>query len=93
MKQTFWNRENTHYVLFKGSDTTVRLGILCSNNMVQSKAKFEVLEGLNVFDVISINKEKYWLREYLLGLKVDNVKLFVAVEQGRGVSIVRILLL
>ena len=80
MKQTFWDRENTYYVSFKGLDITVRLGMLHSNNMVQSEAKFEVLEGLNVFDVISINEEKYWLREYLLGLKVDNVKLFITVE-------------
>ena len=73
-------RENTYYISFKGLDTIIRLRMLHSNNMVQSKAKFEVLEGLNVFDVISINEEKYWLREYLLGLKVDNVKLFIAVE-------------
>jgi len=41
-----------------------------------------VFEGLNVFDVITIKEEKYWVREYLLGLKVDNTKVFLAIEYG-----------
>lgn len=80
MKQIFWDGENTYYVSFKGSDIIIRLGILHSNNLVQSEAKFEVFEGLNVFNMIIIKEEKYWVREYLLGLKVDNTKVFLVIE-------------
>ena len=70
---------------FKGTNPKIRLGILYTNNLFNSDAKFEVLEGVNMIDIIKKKNDKdYWLRDYLLEVKVDNVHLFIAVEQGGG---------
>ena len=34
--------------------------------------------------MINHEKTKYWLRNFLLQVKVENIKLFVVVEQGGG---------
>ena len=40
------------YVSFKGMDPKIRLGILHTSNLFNSDAKFEVLEGVNMIDII-----------------------------------------
>jgi len=84
MKEVMWDGKYTYYMLIKRSNTILRLGMLHVNNLFQNEAKFEVLEGLSVFDIVLIKIEKHWVCKYLLGLKIDNVRLFIAMEQGGG---------
>ena len=84
MDEVLWEGDYSRYVSFKGTDSKLRLGMLHSNNMVNVEGKFKVLKKVNKNDVISIGKQKFWLRVFLLDVKVKGTRLFAAVEQGGG---------
>ena len=48
--------------------------MLHSNNLTNVDAKFEILEEVNIIDMIDNKKTKYWLRDFLLQIKVENTK-------------------
>ena len=75
-----WDRDYTKYVSFKVTDPNVRLGMIHSNNLIDINAKYEVLEGVSVIDIAIYNTQRYWLRDFLLKVKVNIIKLFAAVE-------------
>ena len=61
----------TKYVLFKEIEVDVKLGMLYSNNMSNSKGKFKILEDLNVNQMMEKEGKSYWVRDYLLDIKVN----------------------
>ena len=79
-----WDRDNTKYISFKETDADIKLSLLLSNNITNSKIKYEVLEDLDINQYFIRDKEKFWLREFLLDIKVDRKKLFAAIEEGVG---------
>ena len=40
-------------------EETVRLGMLYSNNMLNSNTKFKVLEGTNMINIVQNKEKKY----------------------------------
>ena len=80
MNNSLQDSDYTKYVSFKNIDPKVQLGMLYSNNLVEVKEKYEVLEGVSVINVAIIQRKIYWLRDYLLRVKVNNIRLFAAVE-------------
>ena len=66
--------------------------MLHSNNLTNVDAKFEILEEVNIIDMIDNKKTKYWLRDFLLQIKVENTK-FLQQQNKEEVNIVIILLL
>jgi len=75
-----WNRDITKYISFQEIDLQTKLGVLHENNMNNSQGKYKVLEGVKVHDVVNIEENKYWLRDYLLKVKFEGNRLFAAVE-------------
>ena len=75
-----WNRDITKYISFQEIDLQTKLGALHANNMNNSQGKYKVLEGVKVHDVVNIEENKYWLRDYLLKVKFEGNRLFAAVE-------------
>ena len=81
MNQVFWDRDYTIYMLFRGTDVKTRLGMLHTNNLFNSDAKFEILESISIYNIIKQQENKdFLLRDYLLEVKMENTKLFVAAE-------------
>ena len=74
------NRDITKYISFQEIDLQTKLGALHENNMNNSQGKYKVLEGVKVHDVVNIEENKYWLRDYLLKVKFKGNRLFAAVE-------------
>ena len=70
----------TKYMSFQELDSQTKLGALHANNIHNIDAKYEVLEGVRVQDVIYFDDEKYLLRDYLLKVEVERHKLFTATE-------------
>ena len=75
-----WDGDYTKYVSFKTIDLNVRLGMLHSNNLIDVNAKYKVLEGVSIINIAIYNTKRYWLRDFLLKVKVNNIKLFTTVE-------------
>jgi len=55
---------------------------LHSNNLRTIDTKFEILEGVDISDIIIRKMKKYWLKDYLLTVQVNNVNLFLATKEG-----------
>ena len=92
MTLNLWDGKHTKYVSFKETSTEIRLGALYANNMINIKSKFEILEDILVNQLVTIEEEIYWVKDYLLGLKEVLNRLFLGAEQGTG-NIVKIFLL
>ena len=58
------------------------LETLHSNNLRTIDTKFEILEGVDISDIIIRKMKKYWLKDYLLTVQVNNVNLFLATKEG-----------
>ena len=58
----------------------VKLGLLDSNNIKNSDAKYKVLEELNINQNFQVEKEKFCVRDYLLDIEVDGKKIFITTE-------------
>ena len=80
MKKQLQNRDYSKYVSFENTEPSIRLRILYSNNLIEINEKYKVLEGVKVLDVVVKEDERFWLRDYLLEVKVGNRKLFAMVE-------------
>ena len=48
MMLNLWDGNHSQYVSFKETNTDIRLGALHTNNIVNIKAKFEILEDVLV---------------------------------------------
>ena len=84
MEMKLWNGTHTKYISFKRTDRKVKLGTLHFNNMKNVEARYEVLENMNVLDNVMVGCETHNVKDYLLGLEVEDTRLFTAVEQGSG---------
>lgn len=82
MKLDLQDREYAKYVFFKVIDTNVRLGTLCTYNLTNVDAKYEVLEDMSMYDIIVKEKKELQIRDFLLGVKHEGVKLLTATESG-----------
>ena len=58
----------------------VRLGILYLNNLQNIEGKYKIFEGLDANKIITIREVEYWIKDYLLAIKVNNMNLFLATE-------------
>ena len=66
--------------LFREINANVRLGTLYSNNLRNIDAKFKVLIDVNVNDIVEVVEKYYWLKDYLLEVKIDSINLFIIAE-------------
>ena len=80
MKLDLQDREYAKYVFFKVIDTNVRLGTLCTYNLTNVDAKYEVLEDMSTHNMIAKVRKDLWMRDFLLGVKYEGVKLFATIE-------------
>ena len=55
--------------------------------------RYEALENINVMDNFTVGNVTQNVKEYLLGLKVDDMTLFIAAEQGGGKTIESVLVI
>ena len=59
MKEVLWDKDYARYVSFKRMDLSIQLRMIYSNNMTNIDAKFIVLEGVNIIDIIDYNRVRY----------------------------------
>ena len=58
----------------------MRFRILYSNNLIIADAKYEVLEDMIACDIIMQDKKDLQMRDFLLGVKHEGVKLLTTAE-------------
>ena len=80
MGKVLQDRDYTRYVSFKGTSADNMLGILHTNNMVNIKAKYKVLEDLSVNQLVTTNQGIIQIKDYLLSLKEGPNHLFLSTE-------------
>ena len=54
------------------------------NNMVNIRDKYEILDNVLVNQLVIVDREMIWLKDYLLSLKVGMNSIFLGAEQGLG---------
>ena len=64
----------------KHSTSTQRMATMHSNKIVNIKAKFETLHGVNLNDIACKDKQTSTLGNLLQNLSLNNVRLFLAAE-------------
>ena len=79
-EKQLWKGDYNKYASFKNTELSVRLGMLYLNNLIKINEKYKVLEGVKVLDVVVKEDKRFYLRDYLLEVKVENRKLFTVVE-------------
>ena len=84
IEMNLWEGNHTRYVLFKATNADIRLGALYTNNMVNIRDKYEILENVSVNQLVTVDGEMIWLKEYLLGLKAGENSIFLEAKQGWG---------
>ena len=82
IKIKVWNITHAKCVSFKRTDSKVKLGTLCFNNMKNAEARHEALEDIHVMDNFMVGNETQNVNDYLLALVAEDMTLFAAVEQG-----------
>ena len=80
----FQNGNHTKYISFKKTNTQIKLGILYSNNLRNIELEYEIFKDLDINNTVQVRGKEYNIKDYLLELEVDKVKLFIVVEQGGG---------
>ena len=84
MEMKLWNETHAKCVSFKRTNSEVKLGTLHFNNMKNVEARYEVLENMNVMENFTVGDKTHNVKDYLLNLIADDMRLFVAVEKGSG---------
>ena len=84
MELKFWNGNHSNNVSFKRVDSKVKLGSLHFNNTKNLEARYELSDDIQVMDKFIVRNETHNEKDYLLDLKLDNMRLFIATEQGGG---------
>ena len=57
------------YISFKGSNADIRLGSISTNNISNVEAKYKILEDLSVSQIVTVDKKRFHIKDYLLSLK------------------------
>jgi len=78
------NGKHGQYMSFKGMEANNRIGCLHLNEITNVKAKFDILEGVQITDKVTHKGQKSKLRDFLLEIKSGTTPLFIRVEQGLG---------
>ena len=82
MELKLWNVNHTKHVSYKRTNSKVKLGTLHFNNMKNVEARYEELENIVMMDNLTVGNLTQNMKDYLLDLKVDDMRLFTAIEQG-----------
>ena len=80
MALNLWDGKHTRYASFKETSVETRLGALLTNNIINIKLKFEILEDLLVNQLVTTDRGIVWIKDYLLSLKEGLNHLFLCVE-------------
>ena len=80
----FWDGNHAKHASLKRVYSKVRLGTLNFNNMKNVEARSKALDDIQVMDNFIVGNETHRIKDYLLYLKVDNMRIFIAVQQGGG---------
>jgi len=78
--------EGFKYLSYKRSKTEERVASMHYNDIINVKARFEILFGAKGEDVVQYNGKTSKLKRLLLDLKEGDERLFLAVEQGAGIA-------
>ena len=78
---------------FKDTSTNDKLGILHLNELNNISVRFETLNNVQTDELAIINKEQAELQDILLQIKVNDMPLFIGVEQGSGKNQENVLLI
>ena len=73
---SLWEGNHTRYVSFKATNADIRLEVLYANNIVNIRDKYEILENVSVNQLVTVDREMIWLKDYLLGLKAGENSIF-----------------
>ena len=84
MKIKIWNGNHENYISFKRIENKLKLRTLYFNNVKNAEARHEVLEDTHAMDNFALVNETKNVKDYLLALIVEDMKLFSAFEQGSG---------
>ena len=82
MEMKLWNGTHAKWIFFKRADEKWKLRTFHFNNVKNAKARYEVLEDVNVMDNFVLGYEMQNVKDYLLVFAVEDRNLFVANEQG-----------
>ena len=80
MEIKLWNRTNAKHIYFKTTDNKAKLGTLHFNNKKNTEDRCEVLEDIDVMDKFIVGDETQNVKDYLLALIAEDMRLFAAVE-------------
>ena len=84
MKLKLWNGNHANHVSFKRTNIKVKLGTLHFIDMKNFQSRYEALEDVHVLGNFTVGNVMQNVKDCLLDLKVDDMRLLIAVEQGRG---------
>ena len=79
MELKLLNGNHTKYISFKRTKSKTKLGTLNFKNMNNVEARYEVLEDTHLLKNVIVRNIMQKVKYYLLNLKVDEIRLFVAV--------------
>ena len=71
-------------ISFKATDSAIKIGCLYANNYKNVKSHFEILHNIDVNHPIYDNNNYYFLKDFMLNVKVEQKLLFLSAEQGTG---------
>jgi len=57
MEMSLWEGNHTRYVSFKATNADIRLGALYTNNMVNIRDKYEILDNVSVNQLVTVDRE------------------------------------
>ena len=84
MKLQLQDGKYTKYISFTVADLGIRLETLNLNNIRNMEKKYEILEVIDITNTVTIRKNNYQLKDYLLAIKVEKMNLFITIKQGEG---------
>ena len=84
MISKLWDGNHTQYISFKETNENIQFRALYTNNIVNIKTKFEILEDVSVNQLVTVDRERFLLKGYLISLKSESNNLFIGAEQGMG---------
>ena len=80
MEIKLWNGNHEKHVSFKITNSKAKLATLHFNNMKDFEARHEVLEDAHMLENFKVVNTTQNVKEYLRYLKVNDMRLSIAVE-------------
>ena len=72
------------YISYKYTSLAERMIAICTNEIINIKERYEILYKVKIKDKVAMNKKKYDLVKLLASIKVNEISLFLTIEQGAG---------